>query len=75
MTAQIIYGTDFRAKSNRDRAFWIGPDPFEMLAMTMATTALMGDAWLQSLALLPEDTPEQSYDSKYLHEHPKEPVA
>lgn len=50
MTAQIIYGTDFRAKSNRDRAFWIGPNPLEIMAMTLTTTALMGDAWFQAAA-------------------------
>jgi hypothetical protein len=46
-----------RANQKADRAFWIGPDPFELLAMTLATTALMGDAWLQSLALFPEENP------------------
>jgi hypothetical protein len=49
MTAQIIYGTDFRAKSNRDRYFWIGPNPMELMAMSISTTALLGDMWLQAV--------------------------
>jgi hypothetical protein len=51
--SNVIYGTDFQARRNREAAAW--PDPFEMWLTTFATTALMGDAWLQALTPVEPD--------------------
>ena len=53
MTAEIIYGTDFQARRNREAAAW--PDPYEMLAIWTANASLMGDAWFQAVTKEPDE--------------------